>query len=172
MGSIPVRVTKKRHRHSKAGVCVFFLCSAQNRTHLRNNVRANLQKLCSARGSHTSPRSARGIAVARRYTKRLVQTLKLLPHYQPAHRIPVPSAPLLWCFSFFCRWLTRTLIEPTRALQIKQFHSYVLLILQLITCANMGSQHCSAASASEALQGGANSRTKSRVARRPRDFLF
>ena len=36
----------------------------------------------------------------------------------------------------------------------------------------MGSKHCSAASVSEALQGGANSRTKSRVARRPRDFSF
>ena len=35
---------------------------------------------CCARGSYTSPRSARGIAVARRYTKRLVQTLKLVPH--------------------------------------------------------------------------------------------
>ena len=67
-----------------------FLCSAQNRTHLRDNVRADLQKLCSARGSHTSSRSARGIAVARRFTKGLIQTLKLYPRFCPAHRIPRP----------------------------------------------------------------------------------
>ena len=44
---------------------------------------------CGARGSYTSPRSARGISVARRYTARFVQTLKLVHYYKPTHRIPV-----------------------------------------------------------------------------------
>ena len=68
-----------------------FLCSAQNRTHLRDNVRADLQEYYSCKGFvYLVCKAQRGIAVVRRYTWRLVQTLKPYPNFWPAHRIPRP----------------------------------------------------------------------------------
>ena len=67
------------------------MCSAQNRTHLHVKMRADLQEYYSCKGFvYLVCKAQRGIAVVRRYTWRLVQTLKLYTNFRPAHRIPRP----------------------------------------------------------------------------------
>ena len=74
-------------------VSVSFLCSAQNRTHLRYAYTCRFaENYERARGSHTSPRSARGIAVARRCSNRFALKAKFYQLFRPAHRILV----LVW----------------------------------------------------------------------------
>ena len=96
----------------------------------------------------------------------------------------------LWCFFFFSGLVARTLIEPTRALQIMQpidlnylfCTSSLARIWVRIPNEVVGElvlqRRVQAYSplgeipVSKALQDGANSRTKSRVARCPWDLLF
>ena len=82
MGSIPVRVTNKK-KQALQSECLFLFVRASH--DLEPTCAIQYVQICrnlgGARGSYTSAQSARGIAVARRYTKRLVQTLKSDPHF-------------------------------------------------------------------------------------------
>ena len=78
----------RKETDTTKGCLSLFLCSAQNRTHLRDALFANLQTIFSARGSHTSPRSARGIAVARRYTKRFAHQVGAAKSFNPRTAFP------------------------------------------------------------------------------------
>ena len=153
------RIRGMHHRYSnitktpQSGCLSLFLCSAQNRTHLRDNVRADLQKLCSARGSHTSPRSARGIAVARRYMRVISTTSGNISGFCPAHRIPRP----LLCRISSARYTrlnllaTRDIASQKNSYQLffSHFHTKIPIGLtpsgffsySLVTCIKRGTRH-------------------------------
>ena len=89
----------KRNRHSKVGACFFLLVLRTTSNPLAQKRHVQIcRNYCSARGSYTSSRSARGIAVARRYTKRLVQILKSDPHFYPRTAFPYLFAIRVLCW--------------------------------------------------------------------------
>ena len=67
---------------------VYFFVLRTKPNPLARRISANLHTLFSARGSYTSPRSARGIAVARRYSKRFAHQVGYAKSLNPRTAFP------------------------------------------------------------------------------------
>ena len=195
---IPVRVTRKQEDiHRWVSSCFFVL-----RTKPNPLARCTCVQICKiyrrARGSHTSPRSARGIAVARRYTMEICTDLEICATFffrAPHSRTCLPLGMLFLLITLVVliariisshgniplpRYAPESIFSqstssvsvfsiswwPVRHRTHSRFanraiHSFELLILHICTSAIWG-RTFAPPSPVETLQGGANSRTKSR----------